>query len=317
MTTRIEGLHHVTATVNDAREDVAFYTRVLGLRLVKKTVNFDNHHVYHFYYGDEIGHPGTLFTTFPYKGKGVAMGQKGAGQITATAFSVPRGTLAAWRERLTAHRVRLVSGDAPRRFGEEVLAVQDPSGVVVELIATDRDARTPWTGGEVPGELAIRGLHSVTLAIASRAASFELLTRVLGYRRTAGEGSRTRFEVGAGGPGRSLDILAAPGAPAALNGVGTVHHVAMGVATEDEQLAYRRELVRLGVPVTDVYDRQYFKSIYFREPGGVLYEIATIPPGFLVDEPRDGLGTALKLPPWEEPNRAAIEAGLPAVNSEQ
>jgi glyoxalase family protein len=317
MTTRIEGLHHVTATVNDAREDVAFYTQILGLRLVKKTVNFDNHHVYHFYYGDEVGHPGTLFTTFPYKGKGVATGQKGAGQVTATAFSVPRGTLAAWRERLAAHRVPMVSEDGSSRFGEEVLAVQDPSGVVVELIATDRDDRTPWSGSGVPPELAIRGLHSVTLTIASPAASFDLLARVLGYARTATEGARTRFEVGGGGPGRSLDILEAPGAPAARNGLGTVHHVAMGVATEDAQLAYRRELVRLGIPVTDVYDRQYFKSIYFREPGGVLYEIATVPPGFLVDESRDGLGTALKLPPWEEPHRAVIEAGLPAVNGER
>jgi glyoxalase family protein len=317
MTTRIEGLHHVTATVNDARQDVEFYTRALGLRLVKKTVNFDNHHVYHFYYGDEIGHPGTLFTTFPYKGKGVAPGRKGAGQVTATAFSVPRGSLPAWRTRLEELQVPLLSLEHPDRFGEEVLGFEDPSGLTIELVGTDRDHRDGWTGGGVPVEMAIRGLHSVTLTIAIPAASLEFLTRVLGYSITANEFGRTRLEAGDGGPGRRVDILAAPGAPSALNGLGTVHHVAMGVATGEEQLSYRKELLRLGVPVTEVYDRQYFQSIYFREPGGVLYEIATIPPGFLVDESREELGTALKLPPWEEPNRALIEAGLPDLGSRE
>ena len=315
MSSRIVGLHHVTATVNDAQEDLDFYTRVLGLRLVKKTVNFDNHHVYHFYYGDEIGHPGTLFTTFPYKGKGVPAGRKGAGQITATAFSVPADSLKAWRERLLDLGIPLAGAGPEQRFGEFVLGFDDPSGLTIELVGTDRDDREPWTGSGLDRAMAIRGLHSVTLTIAVPSRSFELLTEVLGYRIEGNEFRRTRLGIGAGGAGggRSIDILEAPEAPSALNGLGTVHHVAMGVATPQEQLAYRNELLRLGVPVTEVYDRQYFQSIYFREPGGVLYEIDTIPPGFLVDEPRESLGTSLKLPPWEEENRALIEAGLPPV----
>jgi len=307
----IQGLHHVTATVNDAQHDLDFYAGLLGLRLVKQTVNFDNHHVFHFYYGDERGTPGTLMTTFPYKGKGVAVGRKGAGQITSTAFSVPRDSLPAWRQRLAAKGVAI--RDEGNRFGEEFLAIEDPSGLNIELIAGQGDRRPPWHTPEVNPAIAIRGVHSVTLTIGIPEPSFALLVDVLGYAVVEEAAPRTRLAIGGGGPGRCLDILAAPEAPGALNGLGTVHHVAMAVATPEEQLAFRSRLVRLGVPVTEVLDRQYFRSIYFREPGGVLYEIATIPPGFLVDEPLERLGTGLKLPPWEEPHRNLIEAGLPAV----
>lgn len=306
----IQGLHHVTATVNDAQRDLDFYAGMLGLRLVKKTVNFDNHHVFHFYYGDELGTPGTLMTTFPYKGKGVPGGRKGAGQITATAFSVPAGSLAAWRERLTAHAVAV--REEGRRYGEEFIGFEDPSGLTIELIGAS-DERAPWKIPGVDPAMAIRGVHSVTLTIGIPKPSIAFLVGVLGYTPQGSEGLRTRLGINGGGPGRSVDILASPEAPAALNGLGTVHHVAMAVATAEEQLAYRKQLLGLGVAVTEVMDRQYFQSIYFREPGGVLYEIATIPPGFLVDEELAELGRGLKLPLWEEPHRQLIEAGLPAV----
>ena len=312
MPPRIRSLHHVTATVNDAQEDLDFYRRVLGLRLVKKTVNFDNRRVYHFYYGDTRGTPGTIMTTFPYRGMGVPPGRKGAGQITTTAFSVPAGSLDAWRQRLTAHQVAVRAQEA--RFGEEVLGFDDPSGLRIELIGTEHDRRDPWVTPEVDSGLAMRGIHSLELTIAAPARSIAFLSGMLGFSPLSEAGNRTRLGVNGGGPGHSLDLLAAPDTPAALNGLGTVHHLALAVATPEEQREYREAVIGLGVPVTEVLDRQYFQSIYFREPGGVLLEIATIPPGFLVDEELEQLGQELKLPPWEEPNRAAIEAGLPPVS---
>ncbi len=311
MDASILGLHHVTATVDQAQPDLEFFVGILGLRLVKKTVNFDNHHVFHFYYGNERGTPGTLMTTFPYAGKGVPAGRKGSGQITATSFSVPADSLAAWRRRLRERGVT-VTGEGTR-FGEDFFSFDDPSGLAIELVGTRGDERAPWTGGGLGEDLAIRGVHSVSLTIAAPERSFTMLVDLLGYSVLGSEGRRTRLGVNGGGPGRMLDIVEAPEAPPAMNGLGTVHHVAMGVATAEEQLASRERLVRAGVPVTEVLDRQYFRSIYFREPGGVLYEIATLPPGFLVDEPLDQLGQALKLPPWEERHRNVIEAGLPAV----
>ncbi len=315
MGSTIQGLHHVTATVNDAQADVDFYTSMLGLRLVKKTVNFDNHHVYHFYYGNQRGEPGTLFTTFPYKDKGVPIGRKGAGQITATAFAVPPAALEQWRDRLALGKVPLAGSTGETRFGDEVLGFEDPSGLAIELVATGDDSRQPWVAFDLDPALAIRGLHSVTLTVTQAARSAAFLTEVLGYTVLSQEGRRTRLAAGSGGAGRVLDLLDDPEAPRAANGLGTVHHVAMAVETPLEQLAYRARLHELGVPVTEVLDRQYFQSIYFREPGGVLYEIATVGPGFLVDEPEQDLGTSLRLPSWEEPNRTAIEEGLPVLRA--
>jgi glyoxalase family protein len=310
MAPEILSLHHVTATVNDAQEDLDFYCRLLGLRLVKKTVNFDNRGVYHFYYGDRTGTPGTIMTTFPYKGKGVPSGRKGAGQITAIAFSVPPGGQDRWRSRLQS---RTVSTGEATRFGEEVIGFSDPSGLTIELIGTGRDTREPWSTGEVDEGMAIRGIHSLELTIADPGRSLALFTSLLGFTVLEREGDRTRLGVQGGGPGRTLDIVAAPAAAPALNGLGTVHHLALAVATPEDQLAYREAVIALGIPVTEVLDRQYFQSIYFREPGGVLLEVATVSPGFLVDEAPDALGQALRLPPWEAANRAAIEAALPAV----
>ena len=306
----IRSLHHVTATVNDAQEDLDFYCRLLGLRLVKKTVNFDNRGVYHFYYGDRTGTPGTIMTTFPYKGMGVPVGRKGAGQITAIGFSVPPGGLDRWRGRLRSRR--LSSGESTR-FGEEVIVFSDPSGLTIELVGSPTDTREPWTVGEVDEGMAIRGIHSLELTIADPGRSLALFQGLLGFHVLESEGPRTRIGVQGGGPGRTLDILAAPDAAPALNGLGTVHHLALAVATAEDQLAYRAAVIELGIPVTEVLDRQYFQSIYFREPGGVLLEIATVSPGFLVDESPDDLGQALRLPPWEAANRARIEAALPPV----
>ena len=306
----IQSLHHVTATVNDAQEDLDFYCRLLGLRLVKKTVNFDNRGVYHFYYGDRTGTPGTIMTTFPYKGMGVPAGRKGAGQITAIGFSVPPAGLDRWRSRL---RSRRVSAAEATRLGEAVIGFSDPSGLAIELIGSEGDAREPWTIGEVDESMAIRGIHSLELTIADPGRSLALFKSLLGFSVLNQEGQRTRIGIHGGGPGRTLDILAAPTATPALNGLGTVHHLALAVATAEEQLSCREAVIALGIPVTEVLDRQYFQSIYFREPGGVLLEIATVSPGFLVDEPLDALGQALRLPPWEAANRAAIEAALPAI----
>ena len=311
MEPRIRSLHHVTATVNDAQADLDFYAGLLGQRLVKKTVNFDNRGVYHFYYGNTQGTPGTIMTTFPYKGMGVPVGRKGAGQITAIGFSVPPESLDAWRRRLADHAVP--TADQGTRFGEEFIAVEDPSGLVIELVGTGRDEREPWITPEVDQSMAIRGINTLSLTIKAPERSIAFLSRLLGWTVAGEEKDRTRLTVAEGGPGHALDIVGAPGAPPALNGLGTVHHLAMAVAGAEEQLAYREEIHRLGVPVTEVLDRQYFQSIYFREPGGVLYEIATISPGFLVDEDPSRLGQALKLPPWEEVNRAGIEAALPRV----
>jgi glyoxalase family protein len=306
----ILGLHHVTSTVAGAQEDVDFHAGALGLRLVKKTVNFDNPGVYHFYYGDERGTPGTLTTTFPYAGKGVRYGTKGAGQITAITYAVPAGSLEEWRRELRERRLPHREGRA--RFGGEVLLASDPSGLVLELLESE-DRREPWTGAG-PGEAAaIRGLHGVTLTVRDPAPTIALLTDVLGFQVVASEGARTRLAVGGDASGHYLEVVGAPSAPAADNGIGTVHHVALAIDGADEQMAARERLVAMGYQVTPVRDRQYFRSIYFREPGGVLLEIATLEPGFAIDEELARLGSSLRLPSWEEGSRDAIEASLPPI----
>jgi glyoxalase family protein len=304
-------LHHVTATVDRDQPDLDFFTGHLGLRLVKRTVNFDNHNVHHFYYGNERGDPGTIWTTFPYGGQGVPVGVHGAGQIVATAFSIPAGAENGWRARLAASGVGVEQGMA--RFGTSPLALRDPSGLVVELVPDARDERSPWRGG-VDVELAIRGLHGVTLLLRDRRPTARFLTEVLGFRMVGEEGARTRLCVGRDAPGHLVDLVESPAAPAARNGLGTVHHVAFAIEGAGAQVRLRDALVRLGVQVTPVRDRTYFQSIYFREPGGVLLEVATMSPGFTFDEPLARLGQSLRLPPWEEPRRAEIEAALPAVS---
>jgi len=312
MTHAILGLHHVTATVDAAQQDLDFCIDLLGMRLVKKTVNFDNHHVYHFYYGNKRGTPGTIWTTFPYKDRGVRVGAKGAGQVVTTSFSVPAASLPFWRDRLEQRGAN--SRAVESRFGEKALATVDPSGLWFELIGTERDTREPWTGNGVDDPHAIRGLHSVTMTVRSAVPTVDLMTGVLGYRVVETDGARTRLAAGGSAPpGHSIDVIEDPSAEPGINGLGTVHHVAMAIATPEEQLRLREDLLDRGLRVTEVRDRCYFQSIYFREPGGVLFEVATVQPGFTVDEDLAALGKSLKLPPWEEPFRAEIESGLAPV----
>ena len=310
MTPKILGLHHVTATVDEAQADLDFCIDLLGMRLVKKTVNFDNHNVYHFYYGTELGAPGTIWTTFPYKGYGVRVGAKGAGQVVTTAFSVPNGSLEFWRTRL--RQASMAFNDIESFFGEPTLGFNDPSGLRFELIAGDRDERAPWAR-EVAADAAIRGLHSVQMMVRQAGPSVEFLAKVLGWTVVGSSGNRTRVSAGGNVPGHLIDVIEDNDAKTSVNGLGTVHHVAMAIETAEEQLQLQRELLAAGIGVTDVRDRTYFTSIYFREPGGVLFEVATMKPGFTVDEDASALGRDLKLPPWEESHRPSIEANLAAV----
>jgi glyoxalase family protein len=308
----IRSLHHVTATVTDAQEDLDFYCGLLGQRLVKKTVNFDNPHVYHFYYGNEIGAPGTIMTTFPYKGQGVRAGTTGVGQITVTSFSAPSASMDFWRRRLAAMNVAFE--DQPSAFGEQALRFLDPSGLVIRIVGNDADTRVPWTRPDVDASQAIRGIHGVSLLVAEPPRTVAMLTGLLDGVVIGEAAGITRVGIGGDAPGQIVEVVQAAKEPIGVNGLGTVHHVAFAVGDDDQQRRVRSELVRHGYQVTEVLDRQYFHSIYFREPNGVLFEIATLPPGFAVDESVATLGRALKLPPWEEPRRASIEAGLPAVS---
>jgi glyoxalase family protein len=314
---RILGLHHVTATADGAQEDLDFFAGTLGLRLVKKTVNFDNHNVFHFYYGNEAGTPGTIWTTFPYRGWDVPIGTKGAGQIRTTSFSVPRGSLGFWRDRFKTRGVAM--RDVPARFGDEALECADPSGLVIELVANDRDHRTAWIQEDsgIGREVGIRGLFSVTMILREAGPTVELMTSLLDFTVVQEMPGRLRLGIGGDEPGKTMEILVDPGARTGRNGLGTVHHVAMAIGEADEQLKLRNHLLQIGARVTEVRDRQYFQSIYFREPGGVLFEVATMKPGFATDEAPAELGRALKLPPWEEPYRHEIERGLPAVTTHQ
>lgn len=309
MSVAMRSLHHVTATVDAAQPDLDFYGGLLGLRLVKRTVNFDNHRVYHFYYGDELGTPGTVWTTFPYRGHGVRAGVHGAGQVTATAFSIPPGSVPFWASRLRAAG----AGAAERApaFGETGLRLVDPSGLAIELVEA-ADPRAPWTGVVERGA-AVRGLRGVTLTVRDGAPTVDFLSELLGFEVLARDGDLIRLGLGSDAPGQTLDVRADPAAPPAVNGIGTVHHVALAVDSPAGQVRLRAELQSRGVQVTEVMDRKYFQSIYFREPGGVLIEVATMSPGFTVDEPAESLGAALRLPPWEEARRTEIEAGLPPI----
>lgn len=303
------GLHHVTAIAEDPQRNVDFYTTVLGLRLVKKTVNFDAPDTYHLYYGDEAGHPSTLLTFFPWPG--VPAGRQGTGMTTATAFSVPPESLGWWQQRL--RQLGVPAEDPVDRSDEEVLQLRDPDGLVIELVAADGDQRSGWDGaGDIPADQAIRGLHAVTMSERMLDPTAELLGGMLGMQLGQEESERTRFTMAGGEAGTFVDVAARDG----LRGrqaAGTVHHIAFRAPDHETQVRWRQQLLDAGIQVTEILDRQYFTSIYFREPGGVLLEIATDQPGFTVDEPLLELGQALKLPPWLEPDRDQIAAALPAL----
>lgn len=303
------GLHHVTAIASAPWQNVEFYTRVLGLRLVKRTINFDDPGSYHLYYGDEHGSPSTLLTFFPWPG--APRGRQGTGLATSTGFSVPASALGFWKQRLTDHGV---ATEAPVTHGEEdVLRFYDPDGMVIDLVATDGDTRSGWDGvSSIPAEHAVRGLHSVTLTEASLDATASLLTTGMSMEVAHEADGRARFAMAAGAPGSVVD-LAADRARPGLQAAGTVHHVAFRAPDLETIGHWRDELAEAGLHVTDIIDRQYFKSVYFREPGGVLFELATEAPGFDIDEPLLELGKTLKLPPWLEPSREQIAAARPPL----
>jgi glyoxalase family protein len=310
-TPSVLGIHHVTAMAGDAQANVDFYTRVLGLRLVKRTVNFDDPATYHLYFGDRSGTPGTILTFFPWGARSLR-GRIGTGQVTATSFSIPRGSIAYWKDRLT-HLDVPVSGPE-ERFDESALAVRDGDGVALELVASaTADAREPWTSGAIPAEHAIRGFHHATLSLDGYERTAGLLTGPLGFRATGETASRFRFAAGSGAAGSIVDLVCEPGRMRGSMGVGVVHHIAFRATDDNAQLALRRRIVDAGLDATPVLDRNYFRSIYFREPGGVLLEIATDTPGFAIDEPVDQLGSRLKLPPWLESRRADIEGHLAPI----
>lgn len=305
----LAGIHHVTAITADAQRNLDFYCGTLGLRFVKKTVNFDDPNAYHLYYGDELGRPGTLMTFFVWPG--AVFGRQGAGQVTATCFTVPSGSVDFWAERLEAHDTP-VEGRG-RRFGEEVLTFRDPDGLLLELAGTDSVAGVePWSQGPVPPEHAVRGLFGVTLTVTGFERSARLLTETMGFEATGKEGDRYRFRASSG-PARVVDLLSLPDAPSGLVSAGTVHHVAFRTPDPEEQLGWRQALSTAGLDVTPVLDRVYFRSIYFREPAGVLFEIATDGPGFTFDEAPEELGSHLRLPPWLEPRRPEFELRLPPI----
>jgi glyoxalase family protein len=310
MSIRTSGLHHVTAIGGDPQRNADFYLRTLGLRLVKTTVNFDDPGTYHLYYGDRSGRPGTLMTFFPWKD--APSGRHGTGQATTTSFSVPEASIGWWKQHLGAAGVE--TSRVTNRDEEDVLTFRDPDGLELALVAHPQgDPRQPWDNGHVPAEHAVRGLHSVTLSVDREDATAGMLTEGLGLDFANQDGNRFRFSAGEGGPGAMVDVLVTPDAPSGLVAAGTVHHVAWRAPDEPTQAAWREELVDRGVQVTSILDRQYFRSIYFREPGGTLLEVATDEPGFGIDEPLLELGRALKLPPWLEPNREQIQAMLPKL----
>jgi glyoxalase family protein len=303
------GLHHVTAIASDPQRNLDFWSHVLGQRLVKQTVNFDAPDVYHLYYGNEAGDPGTVMTFFPWPG--AARGRLGAGQTTVTSYSVPEGSIGWWRTHLAGKGVEVE--ELTTRFEEDALRLRDPDGLVVELIAHEGGVGAPWGDGPIPVEHTIRGFHSVTLTESSLDGTSGIFLDTMNFDATHEHAGRYRFEVGEGGLGRSVDVVVDPSAPRGLVASGTVHHIAWRTSDEETQLDWRSQIVETGTQVTDVLDRQYFRSIYFREPGGVLLEIATDPPGFTADEPLLALGRELKLPPWLEPSREAIAARLPSL----
>jgi glyoxalase family protein len=314
MENKIRGLHHITAIASDPQRNLDFYVGLLGLRFVKRTVNFDDPGSYHFYFGDRRGTPGTILTFFPWPG--ARRGIRGTGQIEATAFAISPDSIRYWLERLKQQHV--AAERTSTRFGEEVIRLIDPDGLLIELIAVAAGVSPaniePWPHSPVPAEHAIHGFHSVSAALEGYERTARLLTESFGYRLVDESGSRFRFASrDESTPGRIVDLLCQPDTAMGRVAAGSVHHIAFRAKDEDEQLRWREHLVDLGYNVTPVIDRTYFHSIYFREPGGVLFEIATDPPGFTSDEKVEELGTHLRLPAWMESSRSEIEQILPRI----
>lgn len=333
MSQLITGLHHVTAISSNARKNVEFYSGILGLRMVKKTVNFDAPEVYHLYFGNKAGDPGTILTFFPYSG--ISAGRKGTGQLSVTSFSIPENSTGYWVERL--HKFGVTHKPPQKRFNEEVIYLEDNDGLGLELVANDIDQRQGFTGAHIPAKYAIKGFYGVTLNEEGYERTAGLLVNQMDHALVAENGNRFRFAAGHNAgkernlgyvwdntidmpeekvvvPGTIVDVVCMPDSQHGVSGSGTVHHVAFSTANDQSQKEIRTRLIKNGLNVTPVIDRQYFHSIYFREPGGILFEIATSDIGFTVDEPLDKLGQSLKLPPAHEGKRKELEQILESVD---
>lgn len=314
--TEVLGIHHVTAIASDPQRNLDFYAGLLGLRLVKRTVNFDDPQTYHFYFGDEVGTPGSIMTFFPWPG--ARRGRQGSGQVAITSFAVVPGAIGFWVERLLRYNVKY---EGPTRRGsgaeaEQVIAFTDHDGLMLEIVGhPGAEARPAWGGASgIPREHAIHGFHAVTVWVERAEASERVLVETLGFRALREEGTTKRYTIGNGGPGTIVNLREMGDVGHGVSGAGTVHHVAFAVADNASELAVRERVVRAHLNPTPVIDRNYFNSVYFREPGGILYELATNPPGFAADEAVEHLGESLKLPPQYEPHRAEIEAVLPRIH---
>jgi glyoxalase family protein len=310
MNMEVRGIHHVTAIAGYPQANADFYTGVLRLRLVKVTVNYDDPYTYHLYYGDELGRPGTILTFFPWPG--APRGRTGTGQVTVTAFAIPDGSVGFWMDRLKTHHVEATGPS--QRFDEEVIAVRDPDGLQLELVAgATKSATSSRPDSTVPGKHAIHRFHGVTMAVEGYERTAGLLTATLGFRHGGELGNRFRYTVGEAGAPEFVDLLCLPSGPRGRVAVGTVHHIAWRTPDDETQRTWREKIARLGYDVTPIIDRTYFHSIYFREPGGVLFEIATDPPGFAVDESPEQLGRRLTLPSRLESLRSGLAESLPAI----
>ncbi|WP_308992421.1 ring-cleaving dioxygenase [Mariniflexile litorale] len=307
---KIQGLHHITAIAGDAKRNYNFYTEVLGLRFIKKTVNFDDPKTYHFYFGDEIGSAGTILTFFPW-GNSIPQGRRGSGMATEIGYSVPKGSLEFWVERFEKYNV--IYNKPAQKFGEHYLTFLDPDGLKFELVETD-DTRKPWVTNEVTVENATRGFHNITITLNDIKGTANVLTSIFGYELVSQEANRYRYVVDTVDHASIVDLVELPSEKRGHVANGTVHHVAFRVK-DDETLMYFREKVEAaGLNITPQIDRNYFHSLYFREPGGVLFEIATDNPGFMVDESVEELGMNLKLPAQYESRRSELENHLVKLN---
>jgi len=305
------GIHHVTAIARDPQQNVDFYTKVFGLRLVKQTVNFDAPHIWHLYYGDEHGSPASILTFFPWPG--VSKGRQGSGLTTATSFSVPEASLGFWSKHLAGLKIDWSWGKDSS--GHDLIEVRDYDGMRLQLVGTVGDARSGWDGvADIPAEHAVRGLHSVELSETQIDPTAGMLQNLLGMNLSSESSGKANFQMATGESGAKVEVLGGV-ADRGLQAGGTVHHVAFRAPDLPTMEQWQQELLSRGVGVTEIMDRQYFKSIYFREPGGVLFEIATDDPGFDIDEPLLELGKKLKLPPWLEPSREQIQQSLPEIRS--
>jgi glyoxalase family protein len=311
MENTILGLHHITAIAADAQKNFNFYSKILGLRFIKKTVNFDDPGTYHFYFGDEVGSAGTILTFFPW-GDGIPQGRRGAGMATEIGYSVPKGSLEFWMDRFEKHNV--IYNKPAQKFGERYLTFIDPDGLKLELTEVETDNRKPWATDEVGADMAIRGFHHITLTLNNMEGTGKILTDVFGYRLASSEVTRHRFVTDAVENAAIVDIVELKDEKRGHVANGTVHHVAFRVLNDEVLMYFREKIAAAGLSITPQIDRNYFHSLYFREPGGVLFEIATDNPGFMVDETLEDLGKGLKLPEQYESRREDIEAHLVKIN---